>query len=46
MFRIAKQMKKERKDITGAKFIKDKRGDVKVQEGEILRIGGNTLKTS
>ncbi len=36
MFRIAKQMKKDRRDITGAKFIKDKRGDIKVQEGEIL----------
>ena len=26
MFKIAKQMKKEKKDVTGAKYIKDERG--------------------
>ncbi len=34
-FRIAKQMK-ERKDVRGAKFMNDERGDIKVQEEEIL----------
>jgi hypothetical protein len=36
MFKIAKQMKKERKDVLGAKYVKDDRGEIKVQEKEIL----------
>ena len=36
MFRIAKQVKKERKDIIGAKYIKDENGTLKVKEEEIM----------
>ncbi|XP_063868230.1 uncharacterized protein LOC135104629 [Scylla paramamosain] len=36
MFKIAKQMKKEKEDITGAKYIKDERGIIKIKEKEIL----------
>ncbi len=36
MFRIAKQMKKERKDVIGAKYIMDERGDIKIQKEEIM----------
>jgi hypothetical protein len=31
MFGIAKQMKKERKDVVGTKFIKNEAGDIKVE---------------
>uniref|UniRef100_A0A6A7FPU9 Retrovirus-related Pol polyprotein LINE-1 n=1 Tax=Hirondellea gigas TaxID=1518452 RepID=A0A6A7FPU9_9CRUS len=36
MFRIAKQMRKDRKDIVGAMFIKDEAGDIKVEERGIM----------
>ena len=36
MFKIAKQMKKERKDITGARYIKSERGNIITQEREIM----------
>ena len=36
IFRIAKQMKKERKDIVGAKYIKDENGTLKVKEEEVM----------
>jgi hypothetical protein len=35
MFRLAKQMRKEIKDTTGAKYIKDEAGNIKVEEEEI-----------
>ena len=36
MLKIAKQMKEEKKDVTGAKYIKDERGVIKIKEEEIL----------
>lgn len=36
MFKIAKQITKEKKDVTEAKFTKDERGGIKVDETEIL----------
>ena len=36
MFKITKQMKKEKKDITGAKYIKDERGVIKIKEEKIV----------
>ena len=35
MFKIAKQMKKEGRDVAGAKFVKDEEGDIKVNETEV-----------
>ena len=35
MFKIAKQMKREGKDIEGGKYIKDERGNIRFEEGEI-----------
>ena len=36
MFRIAKQKKKERKDIVGVKWVKYENGTLKVKEEEIM----------
>ena len=36
LFRIAKQMKKERQDVLGGKYIKDSRGEVKAEERKIM----------
>ncbi len=36
MFRNAKQIKKERKDVIRAKYIKDERGDIKIQKEEVM----------
>ncbi|XP_063851530.1 uncharacterized protein LOC135094941 [Scylla paramamosain] len=36
MFKNPKQMKKEKKDVTGAKYIKDEREIIKIKEEEIL----------
>ncbi len=37
MFRIAKQMRKERKDVVGAKYVKDDDGSILVDEAEIMQ---------
>jgi len=34
LFRIAKQMKRERQDVLGGKYIKNKKGEIKVNEKE------------
>ena len=39
MFKIANQMKKERKDISGAKYIKDETRNVIVKEEESWKDG-------
>ena len=36
LFRIAKQMKKDRQDVTGGKYVNDKKGDIRVNENEIM----------
>ena len=36
MFKIAEQMEKERKEVTGAKYVKDERGSIKTAEKDIL----------
>ncbi len=36
LFRIAKQMKRDKQDITGGKYVKDSKGEVKVEEKEIM----------
>ena len=36
MFKIANQMKKERKDVTGAMYIKDETGNIIMKEEEII----------
>ena len=37
MFKIAKQVKKERKDVVGARYIKDEAGHIKVKDTDILQ---------
>ena len=36
MFKIAKQMRKDREDVKGTKFIRDERGDILVEQADIL----------
>ncbi len=36
MFKIAKQMKEERKDVIGARYVKDEHGNIKVEEADIM----------
>jgi len=36
LFRIAKQMKREKQDVIGGKYIKDKKGEIKVNKKEII----------
>ena len=36
MFKIAKQMRKERKDIVGSKYVRNENGTLKVKEETIL----------
>ena len=36
MFKIAKQMRKERKDIVGSKYVRDENGTLKVKEEEVM----------
>jgi len=36
LFRIAKQMKRERQDVIVEKYIKHKKGEIKVNEKEII----------
>ena len=36
LIKIAKQMKKDRQDVTGGKYVKDKKGDIRVNENEIM----------
>ena len=36
MFKITKQIKKEKKDVTGAKYKKDERGVIKITEEDII----------
>ena len=36
MFKIEKQIKKKKNDVTGTKYIKDERGVLKIKEEEIL----------
>ena len=35
-FKIAKQMKKDRQDVSGGKYVKDKKGDIRVNDKEIM----------
>ena len=37
MFKIARQMKKERKDVIGVRFIKGEDGAIKTEKQDILR---------
>ncbi len=37
MFKMAKQMKEERKDVTGARYVKDEHGNIKVEEADIMQ---------
>ncbi len=37
MFKMAKQTKKERKDVIGARYVKDKHGNIKVEEADIVQ---------
>ena len=36
MFKIAKQMRKERRDIVGSKYLRDENGTLKVKEEKIM----------
>ena len=36
MFKVAKQIRKERKDVSGAKYVKDEIVVIKIKEKEIL----------
>ena len=36
LFRIAKQMQKERQDVIGGKYIKNSKGEIQVKEREIM----------
>ena len=36
LFRIAKQMKRERQDVVGGKYVKNSKGEIKVKEKEIM----------
>ena len=36
MFKIAKQMRKERKDIVGSKYVRDENGTLKVKEEKVM----------
>ena len=36
MFKIAQSMRKDRKDVKGAKYIKDENGEIKIKEEEIM----------
>ncbi len=35
MFKMAKQMKEERKDVSGVRYVKDEHGNIKVEEADI-----------
>ena len=37
MFRIAQSMSEDRKDVKGAKYIKDENGKIKIKEEDIMR---------
>ncbi len=37
MFKMAKQMRKERKDVIGARYVKDEHGNIKVEEADIMQ---------
>ncbi len=37
-FKIAKQMKKERKDVIGARYVNDEHGNIKMEEADIMQI--------
>ncbi len=34
---MAKQMKEERKDVIGARYVKDEHGNIKVKEADIMQ---------
>ena len=36
MFKIAKEMRKERKDIVGSKYVRDENGTLKVKEEKVM----------
>ncbi len=36
MFKMAKQMKEERKDVIGARYVKDEHDNIKVEEADIM----------
>ncbi len=36
-FKMAKQMKEERKDVIGARYIQDEHGNIKVEEADIMQ---------
>ncbi len=37
MFKMAKQMKEERKDVIGTRYVKHEHGDIKVEEEDIMQ---------
>ncbi len=37
MFKIAKQMKEERKDVIGTRYVRDEHGNIKVEEADITQ---------
>ncbi len=37
MFKMAKQMKEERKDVIGTRYVKDEHGEIKVEEADIMQ---------
>ena len=39
LIKIAKQKKKDRQDVTGGKYVKDKKGDIKKNDNEIMKDG-------
>jgi len=43
LFRIAKQKKSEGQDVIGGKYIKDKKGEIKVNENEIMERCGRNI---
>ncbi len=37
MFKMAKQMKEERKDVIGARYVKGEHGDIELEEADIMQ---------
>ena len=35
MFKVAKQMRKDKRDVQGAKYVEDENGEIKVAEREV-----------
>ncbi len=46
MLKMAKQMKEERKDVIGARYVKDEHGNIKVEEVDIMQRWKRSLCTT